>query len=166
MDDNVFHTGILTLSGLAVAALCWLVKQGSAWLVQRTKSAAIATFYGRLDQLAEKVVKDVYQSTVAGLQASNNWNAETARVARDQAISKLKSYIGMEGLHMLEFLAGAGGKASLDEFLGTFVEAAVVDSKPLTTPSADSVGKLLHATGAVVSKATGAPPPAATVNPT
>lgn len=167
MSEEMWHASVLTLASALVAGLCWLIAKASTWFTTHSKNQQVALLLARVSDLAQRVVKDVYQSSVAPFQTDNNWNAETQAVAKAQALAKLKSYIGIDGLHMLEYLAGMGGTQTLDEFLGTYIESAVVDSK--TAAAKQVVVSTGSAPAGVPAAATStsAPPPAAKpVNPT
>lgn len=119
---------LLTLlgSGLVVVTSFGLKKLAD-YLAAQTKSQALKSFWQRTDDLAERVVKETYQAYVEPLKAAGTWTPAAAATAKAQAIAKLKSYVGLEGLRSLEYLFGGGDGKTLDAFLGTFVEAAVHD---------------------------------------
>lgn len=163
MSEEVFHATIITLSGALVAGLCWLMTKASAYLTSHVKNQQVGMLLVRVSDLAQRVVKDVYQSTVGPFQANDNWNAETQAVAKAQALAKLKSYIGLEGLKMLEYLAGMGGKQTLDEFLGTYVESAVVDAKAAGAVASSSRQVVVSTAAAPATQSSAKAP---SVNPT
>lgn len=128
--NDVLHQSLLILLNALVMAIVWGLKRAADYMATRSKSESVASFWHRLDDLAERVVKEVYAAYVKPLQDAGQWTDMAAAKAKEQAVARLRAYLGAEGLRVLEYLFG-GSRASttLDAFLATFVEAAVRDQK-------------------------------------
>ncbi len=87
-----------------------------------------------VEALAAKVVADTYQAYVEPLKANGNWDKSTQKIAADKALAALRSYLGVEGLAKVTAILGKG--SDTDDFLRSFLESAVLSSKPVIASSA------------------------------
>lgn len=161
LSDLALQVGLLA-GGALLSASMYVIKKLTDFLAAKTKSSELRGFWARTDDLAERVVKETYQATVKPLQDAGKWTPEAAAAAKLAAVSKLKSFLGPEGLKMLEYLL-IGGDKNLDAFLGTFVEAAVHDTRTV----AEAMGtSLVVKTVAAVADAVKVPAaPVEAINP-
>jgi len=111
--------------GLLSVGLGWLTN----WLAKKCKSEHWAGVIMKTDDVALKIVRDIYQSYVDPLKVANQDGKLTEaekKHAKEQALDQLKSYLGTKGLNEIASLVSAG---KLDSYLGTVIENAVSTSK-------------------------------------
>lgn len=122
---------LMALSPLFLAALGWLAKRGSDWIVANTSNQYLQSTLLRLDDAVFAAVKELAQVSVDAAKAaseSGKLPAEVATEAKRAAIAKAKEMLGPRGLAELAKVFGLQGDA-VDRFVGTRVEAAVLDLK-------------------------------------
>jgi hypothetical protein len=92
------------------------------------KNATAQGILGRLDSLAEGIVRETLQTTVDAAKAANangKLPTDVALAARDAAVTKLKGTLGAEGLADIEKVLGVEGDDAIGKFLITTIEAKV-----------------------------------------
>lgn len=115
------------------------------YVVAKIGSEKIRTYVGRAVMEVSDAVKEVYQTYVSALKASNvdgrltdDEQAEAFTMALDIA----KSNLGAKGLERLARILGIGSDpAALDAWLGTKVESAVASLKSEVASSAAPLSK-------------------------
>jgi hypothetical protein len=110
--------------GLLAVGLAYLTK----WLATKVKNDRAKGIIMRADDLAIRVVRDVYQGFVSAKKGTAAWTSAEKKAAKDRALAKLRSYLGTKGAGEIGWLLGGQGKP-LEDFLSSAVENAVVHSK-------------------------------------
>lgn len=127
MLEEVLHNATVAFGALLIAVLGVLLRRLGDYVTSRIHNESVAACVRRLDDLALRVVKDVYQSYVAPLKDGDAWDTNSQMRAKESALRAMRSYLGPKGLQELEKVFGLDG--SVNELLGTFVESAVHDNK-------------------------------------
>lgn len=128
MEDILNHALLLfgsSVLALLTAGLALLTN----WIAKKIKSEHWAAVVMKTDDVAIKVIRDVYQAYVEPLKAANadgKLTEDEKRNAKAMAIQQIKSYLGAKGLNELASLLSAG---KIDEYLSSVVENAVSNSK-------------------------------------
>ena len=118
----------LIRGGGAVAILgliTWIVRSRTQLWQAQSKHVRTATFLNHLLDLCERVVAEIQQTYVDTLRQGGDWDDKAQEAARQRAVEKLKSYLGVEGWKMLGWLLSTDDKGTLEAYLGTQVEATV-----------------------------------------
>ena len=129
--EDLLNTGLVLFGDALLAALAVGAGFLTKWIATKIKNERVAAIIGRVDDVVMKVVRSVFQSYVKEIKRGNEDGKLTKQekmIARDSAISEAKSYLGLKGLNELRWLL-AGTVGSVDDYIGTVVEAAVVHSK-------------------------------------
>lgn len=163
-QDFALQIGLL-IGGVLLSTVLYVLKKVADFLSAKTKSSSLRSFWQRADDLAERVVKETYQATVKPLQDAGTWTPAAGVAAKQAAVSKLKSYLGPEGLKMLEYLIGVGDAKTLDAFLATFVEAAVHDTKTVVATADKASTTTVTTTTAALKEVVAQSPLPAPANP-
>ena len=124
--DLISAAGTAVLSLLAV-----LVLFGIRWLHAKTGSDLLARLVRGVASAARLAVQEVWATYVKSLKdraEDGKLTAEEKAQARALAIELVKSFIGAKGLALLLRQTGMSS-AALDQYLGAFVETAIVDEK-------------------------------------
>lgn len=123
-----WNTVMISLVGVAGALLAtvltWLAIKYRSYIMTKIKNDRVQGILARLGDLAFRVVGEVNQTMVDDLKASGTWNAETAKSAKDAALTKLKSYLGAKGVAEAMDVLGLDN-AGLEALLSTFIESWV-----------------------------------------
>lgn len=132
MDFSEIGLNILQiLSPFLVAALTWAAARLASYINSKIKNEYLRGVLVRLDEAVVTVVKDLQQTVVEEIKASNIDgkipDAEKRRI-KETALANLKSYLGAKGIKMLAQVLGFNG-CSLDGFLSSKIESAVHDLK-------------------------------------
>jgi hypothetical protein len=114
-----------TALGLLTIALTWLTN----WLGKKVKSEHWSGVVMKVDDVAIKIVRDVFQAYVEPLKIANadgKLTEEEKAHAKSLAMAQLKSYFGEKGLKEIASLVSAG---KLDEYLGVSLESALTNTR-------------------------------------
>lgn len=129
---EILHVAILTFGSSALALLGQLAHKGVQYVGVKTHNERLAGILDRVSTVAQTIVKDVFNSYVAPIQAAGKWDDASAAVARNKAVATLKSYLGEKGI--AELAAALGANASVTDFLETIVEGAIHDAQGVKIP--------------------------------
>lgn len=124
---DVLHTGLLAMGNGALGLAGVALTQLARYLGARHRNQSVASTLNRVQQLADRVVKDVEARMVAPQKAAGQWDRRGADEARARAINCLRDYLGQRG--MAELTAVLGDELAASRFLGAAIEAALLDAK-------------------------------------
>jgi len=132
---STFFTGLMVACGPIFLLLLKffgtkLMDMLGNWLQVKTKSETFGHFVRRIDDVAFKVVKTVYNTYVQAIQKKEGrkLTAEEKKTAKELAVNKLKSYLGPTGLkELLETWEMSDQEG--DAYLEDHIEAALYDAK-------------------------------------
>ncbi len=130
---------VISLFGTVLAGLIgWVGTSLKKWLDGKANAAAFKCAVTKIETVTGRAVAEVEQTLVRQLKADGQWDADTARKARDIAVDIAKRHLGKRGL--IE-LAGCFGHAaeSTEGMLRTYVENRV-DRTGSTTKGSPIVG--------------------------
>lgn len=122
--DLALSAGATVLFASLSLVLAWGRDAILAWLASLSHSAAFKCATQKIFHHAQLAVDEIEQTVVRQLKADGQWDRDTARMARDQAVAVIKHHLGEVGLNELKDCLGLG----LDDLEGMFrsyVEAAV-----------------------------------------
>lgn len=131
-----FDIIVTTFGGAIIAGLTWLFTKGAKYLSAKTANQYLAGVVNRLDDVALKVVNDVYQTYVKErkrLSEDGTLSEEDKKMAKQIAIASLKDYLGEKGLTELKFLFTGMDTSKVETVLGSVVEDAVAKQKTFIT---------------------------------
>jgi len=117
--------GAVAILGL----LTWVVRSRTQMWQEQGKHVRTATFLNHLLDLVDRVVGEIQQTYVETRKAGGAWGDEERKLAKERAIVRLKSYLGVEGWRMLGWLLSTSDNDTLEDYLSTQVEAAVRSQK-------------------------------------
>lgn len=122
---------LLLLCGDALlAAAVWGAKQLGDYLASKTSNDRAKAIILRLDDVATRAVKEVYQAYVKPAKDAGAWNQLTQAQAKAAALAAIKSHLGQKGIAEILWAIGADNVGTqLDQVLATYVESAVHDTK-------------------------------------
>lgn len=141
---------VLTVASALSLGMVYGLRLLATYLKGKTHNQFVGYILTVVETLAEKVVSETYQAYVAPLKDAGNFDKASQKIAADKALAALKAYLGSEGLAKVASILGNG--ANTDDFLKTFLEDAVVNSKPVIAtaqslaPPADLPGLVLDKT--------------------
>lgn len=119
---------LTALSPLLLAGIGYLAKIGADLIKAHVANQYLQGALIRLDSVVEAAIKEIAQTSIDALKKGGGLTPDVAVAARNAAIAKAKEHLGPKGLAELAHVFGVQG-AGLDSFLGTRVEAAVLDLK-------------------------------------
>ena len=127
------------LSPIIVAAIAWVCVRAAGYIRSHTKNLQVQGILLRLNDAVGTAVGALEQTMVlaAKLAASDGQlTGEDGRNIKAAALAEIKSHLGPEGISALKAILGVQAD-TLDSFLGTRVEAAVL-SLPIKVKVAPS----------------------------
>ncbi len=127
--EDVLNSGLLLLGNALLALLAFGLKKLTDWIAAKVTNEFAAGVISRADDLAIKVVRDVYQAYIKPIKDAGDGRATPAvkETAKGKAVDMLKGYLGEKGIK--EIVKLLGGDGELDAFLSSLIENAVTDSK-------------------------------------
>lgn len=138
---------VLTVASAVSLGLVYGLRVLATYLKGKTHNQFVGYVLTVVETLAEKVVSETYQAYVSPLKESGSFDKASQKVALDKALAALKAYLGTEGLAKVTSILGSG--SSTDDFLKTFLEDAVLNSKP-TIATAQAVAPPQQLPGVVL----------------
>ena len=114
---------------LLTAILGWVSIQAERYIRAKISNSYAQNALIRLNETAEIVVKELSQTYVDGLKektADGKLTEEEKRQLKEMAVTKMKSYLGVEGLKLLKYIMGGDDIAGL---LSGAIERKVCESK-------------------------------------
>lgn len=119
------------LGSLFLALLAWGAVLLTGFIRTKIQNELLQGALVRLSTLAELVVRETYQAWVEAAKADNGGKLtlEQARQAKQEALAKLKKYLGPKGLRALAYVAGFAGDGDLDDYLSGAIEAAIAEAR-------------------------------------
>lgn len=118
-------TGALSLMAMVITGLIsWGAKSLKQWLDSKAHSASFSCATEKLETLSVGAVMEVEQALVRQLKADQEWNADTAKLARDTAVEIVKRQLGEKGLAELQGCLGLA-LSDIEGLIRTKVEAIV-----------------------------------------
>ena len=151
--EQLGGTAMVAAATAAAAMICWGIAVFVNVAKARTHNAFVLYILGVVGQLASLVVGEVSQAYVEPLKKSGRWTEESAKEALNQALAKMRGYLGADGLAKVATVLGAGGV--VEEFLRTYIESSVSTRKFPALPTVEV--NTLH-TVAAAPALQGAPP--------
>lgn len=118
---------------LLLTALTWASYQLAAWIRAKVQSEIGRRALLGLNAGAETVVRELAQTYVEGLKAAaadGKLTSAEVEAVQAQAMAKLKSYLGPNGVGLLAKMLGAKDPGTVDKLLAATLEAKVHELKP------------------------------------
>jgi hypothetical protein len=132
-------TIVLTaLAPILAALIGWLGVKIAAWITQATSNEMLKGVLTRLDTAVFNVVKETMMTTIDAAKAADANGQLPAAVgvaAKDAALVKIKSYLGVEGWKQLMLVLGLDD-AQAASYVATKLEATVHSVKTEATAAA------------------------------
>ena len=125
---------IIGLGGLITTMGTMASKRLLQWLEGKAHAATFQCAIGKLTTITKNAVNEVEQTLVRQLKATDKWDAETAKEARDTAVGIAKRHLGEKGMKELASCLGHA-KESIEGMIRTYVEKYV---REMGTSSSDS----------------------------
>jgi hypothetical protein len=122
---------IVGVGGLALSALGWLLLKLAKYLGQQTKNLLDDRLLLGLQHAVMTAVRDVHQTYVQHIvkgREDRKLTAEEKRIAKNLALSKAKTYIGLKGAKLL-LKSFELSEDELNELLKGKIEADVLGLK-------------------------------------
>lgn len=130
---------IVTIFGLGIA---WLGKTLNALIVAKVKSERLQLVLRRLGEVVGTVVLELQQTEVALLKTaigdSSPGGRKITSAEADKllgtALSKVRVYLGPDGIKLLKYVLGLADETTVNEFLVSRIEATIQTTKnqPMT----------------------------------
>ena len=127
----------LVLVPLTAIGVTWLGGRVGELIQAKVSNETLRGVLLRLDDAVVTAVKDLEQTIVAEAKAAasdGKISREEARRIKDKAVRQVKSYLGPDGLKELGAVLGLW-ELSVEDFIGSKVEASVLDLKRIAVPS-------------------------------
>ena len=127
----------LVLVPLTAIGVTWLGGRVGELIQAKVNNETLRGVLLRLDDAVVTAVKDLEQTIVADAKvaaADGKISREEARRIKDKAVRQVKSYLGPDGLKQLGTVLGLW-ELSVEDFIGSKVEASVLDLKRTAVPS-------------------------------
>jgi hypothetical protein len=129
MDKNQIFLFAVTACGAAVTfMITWVGVKYRAWIIEKIGNDRAEGMLLRLGDFAFRVVNELNQTVVDKLKAEGKWTEEAAQDAKNQAMAKLKSYLGVEGLKELGRILGLD-LSGVEKLLASYIESEVAQAK-------------------------------------
>jgi hypothetical protein len=123
------------LGALVLGGIGYLLKKTIDFVSSKSNSAWVRGVLGRVDGLAMRIVREIYQKEIEALKEAREdgkLTDEEKERFKTIAMDTLKEYVGPKGIKELTALLGASGK--IDKFLSSTIEATIATEK--TRPQA------------------------------
>lgn len=167
MQEQIETFGMTLIKGVIAPAflafLTWAAAKLGAWIRTKVRNETAAGILDRLSQLAIIVVQEVEQTVVSAL--PDRADKAALLVARDQAITTLKSHLGEKGLRELMTVLGLKNDAAVDKILLSHIESSVLSLRmqngPVTTAVLKADGASVLTEKTITASQTGTPTTAA-----
>jgi len=127
----------LVLVPLTAIGVTWLGGRVGELIQAKVNNETLRGVLLRLDDAVVTAVKDLEQTIVADAKvaaADGKISREEARRIKDKAVRRVKSSLGPDGLKQLGSVLGLW-ELSVEDFIGSKVEASVLDLKRTAVPS-------------------------------
>lgn len=130
MEDVLYK--ILLIGGDALVALLAAgLTVLTGWLATKVKNERVKGIILRTDDVAMKVVRDVFQGFVEPLRKAGGALGEADKQeAKRRAIESAKGFIGVKGWNQILWLVN-GDPVAAEKYVAAVVENAIVESKNL-----------------------------------
>ena len=128
----------LVLVPLTAIGIAWLGGRVGELVQAKVGNETLRGVLLRLQDAVETAVKDLEQTVVADAKAAasdGRISREEGRRIKDKAVRQVKSYLGPTGLKQLGEVLGLW-ELSVEDFIGSKVEASVLDLKRAAPPAA------------------------------
>jgi len=128
MDQEMLQQvalGIVSLLGTVVTGLlAWASKSIKQWLEGKAHAATFQCATDKLEVVTRNAVWEVEQTLVRQLKSEDNWNVETAKLARDTAVQTAVRHLGKHGLAELKGCLGQTQEV-IEGMIRTYIEKHV-----------------------------------------
>lgn len=128
---------VITIVSLGIT---WLGKTLNTWLSTKVKNENFKLVIHRLGEVVSMVVLELQQTEVAALKLVMDESSEGGRkitkeegdVLLQTALTKVKTYIGKDGLKLLCYVVGLKTDTDMDSFIVSRIEATIHSVKVQT----------------------------------
>lgn len=129
---------VIALAGSVITAILGLASRSLLrWLASKSHDASFNCAIQKMETLTINAVDEVEQTMVRQLKADKNWNQDTAKQARDTAVSIALRHLGDQGLREIQGCLGLQ-RDKIEGMLRTYVEKRV-GSSGMKSPEAPVV---------------------------
>ena len=125
VTQNIALTVLSALATVVTALVGMASKKILQWLDGKAHAATFECAMSKIESVTKSAVDEVEQTVVRKLKSEDQWNAETAKGARDTAVLIAKNHLGQRGLKELEGCLGQA-QDSIEGMLRTHVEKNVL----------------------------------------
>ena len=123
--SGTLATVLATLSPVLMAALGWVSVRLAQWIASKTRNEALSGILIRAEEAVTTSVQEIAQVYTDNIKAGGaRLTEDQAKVAKDRAIEKAKSYLGPAGMSLLASVLGMTADG-IHAYLAGKVEATV-----------------------------------------
>lgn len=146
---NILGEALPAIEAALAALLSWAAIELTRWLRTKTANAVAEGILTRLAGVVHQVVSELMQTSVSELRKATSPDSpggrqitkEEAADLKDEALSKVRSYMGPKGFALLMKVLGFVSENEANDFIKSKIEAEVHALKLMTPIILSTEGK-------------------------